>query len=55
MTAQVAPEVAFNVIGLFSDSNEVVNQSKAYFGETFWKEEVKPNLNTDDTNKVVSQ
>jgi len=56
MTAQVAPEVAFNVIGLFSDSNEVVNQSKAYFGEDFWKkEEVKANLNTDDTNKVVSQ
>ena len=36
-SAQVAPEVAFTVIGLFSDPNEVVTQSKAYHGDDFWK------------------
>jgi SPP1 family phage portal protein len=38
-TAKVAPEVAFTVVGLFSDPTEVVNQSKLYFGEDFWMEE----------------
>jgi SPP1 family phage portal protein len=36
-SAQVAPEVAFSVIGLFSDPAEVVTQSKAYYGDDFWK------------------
>lgn len=38
-SAQVAPAVAFNVIGLFSDSNEVVNQSSAFYGEGFWQKD----------------
>lgn len=42
-STQVAPEVAFNVIGLFSDSNEVVNQSKEFFGDDFWKTEEPTN------------
>ena len=40
-SAQVAPEVAFTVIGLFSDPNEVVTQSKLYYGESFWKQDGK--------------
>jgi len=48
-TAKVAPEVAFTVVGLFSDPTEVVNQSKAYFGEDFWmKEEVESENNVDN-------
>ena len=45
-SSQVSPEVAFNVIGLFSDSNEVVNKSVDFFGEDFWKveeEQTQPN------------
>ena len=39
MSAQVAPEVAFEKVGLFSDSSDAVKQSKAFFGESFWKGE----------------
>ena len=39
MNSQVSPDVAFGVVGLFSDPAEVVKQSKQYFGETFWKKE----------------
>lgn len=50
--AQVAPEVAFNVVGLFSDSNDVYAKSKEFFGDTFWKEienavSKEPTENTD--------
>jgi SPP1 family phage portal protein len=44
-SAQVAPEVAFTVIGLFSDPNEVVTQSKAYHGDDFWKVDDKEESN----------
>ena len=37
--AQVSPDVAFTICGLFSDPNEVYNKSKKYFGEDFWKTE----------------
>ena len=37
--AQVPPEVAFTICGLFSDPNEVYAKGKEYFGEDFWKNE----------------
>lgn len=37
--AQVTPEVAFTICGLFSDPNEVYAKSKKFFGEDFWKSE----------------
>ena len=40
-SAQVVPEVAFASIGLFSDPNEVVKQSKLYYGASFWKKDGK--------------
>lgn len=48
--SNVAPEVAFNVISLFSDSNEVVNKSKAFFGEDFWKD-----TSDQQTTETVSE
>lgn len=35
--AQVAPEIGFNVCGLFSDSTDAVKQSEAFFTDQFWK------------------
>lgn len=37
MSTKVAPEVAFQTVGLFSDANDVVKQSKTYYGDDFWK------------------
>ena len=35
--AQVAPEVAFGVTGLFSDAQEAVSLSQRFFGQEFWQ------------------
>lgn len=52
--AGVAPEVAFNVCGLFSDSTDVVNQSISFFGKDFWNKETKEtNTNTDNSETVI--
>ena len=37
MTAQVPPEIAFSVIGLFSDPHEVYKLALQYFGDDLWK------------------
>lgn len=50
MSAQVAPEVAFEKVGLFSDSSDAVKQSKAFFGESFWKGESQEQTLVNDTN-----
>ena len=39
--AKVPPEVAFTVVGFFSDPAEVVKQAKAYYGDDFWQDEEK--------------
>lgn len=51
MNAQVAPQVAFQTVGLFSDSNAVVEQSKAFYGDTFWDNNPDKDviINTDVT------
>ena len=38
-TAQVPPDVAFAICGLFSDPNDVYSKGKEYYGEEFWKQE----------------
>lgn len=35
--AQVPPDVAFTICGLFSDPNDVYSKGKKYFGDDFWK------------------
>lgn len=37
--AQVPPETAFTICGLFSDPNDVYAKAKVYYGEDFWKSE----------------
>lgn len=37
--AQVPPDVAFTICGLFSDPNDVYAKGQKYFGEDFWKTE----------------
>ena len=47
--AQVSPDIAFTICGLFSDPNDVYAKAKKYFGDSFWKSESKQlnnNLNT---------
>lgn len=51
--ANVDPYTAFNVVSLFSDSNEVVNASKAYHGEEgFWKQQ-EPSTNPTNDDTVI--
>lgn len=45
--AQVPPDVAFTICGLFSDPNDVYIKGKKYFGENFWSVE---NSNTEAIN-----
>lgn len=56
-TAQVAPDIAMTVCGLFSDPNETYYKSKAYYGDNFWKEGktgTSQNVATDnDSNEDV--
>lgn len=46
--AQVPPEVAFTICGLFSDPNDVYAKGKKYFGEDFWKAENSTNNSNID-------
>jgi len=39
--AQVPPDVAFAICGLFSDPNDVFNKGKKYFGDNFWSSEIE--------------
>ena len=39
--AQVSPDIAFTICGLFSDPNDVYAKAKKYFGDNFWKSESK--------------
>lgn len=49
--AQVPPDVAFAICGLFSDPNEVYQKSKDYYGENLWKEAEKINETLTDEGK----
>lgn len=55
LTAGVAPNVSFNVCGLFSDSTEVYKESVAFFGKDFWDKEVKtPAVETNSKETTVN-
>lgn len=66
MSSQVSPKSAFSAVGLFSDPNAVVEESKEFFGDNFWKgnsnkETQEPTLTNeekqlfeDETNKQVN-
>ena len=58
MSAQCPPDIAFSVIGLFNDPNEVFEKAKQYYGENLWKKAVSEvigeenkNLDSNDTRK----
>lgn len=52
MSAQCPPDIAFSVIGLFNDPNEVFEKAKQYYGENLWKKAVTEVVNgTDDSTK----
>lgn len=40
MNAQCPPDIAFTVIGLFNDPNEVFEKAKEYYGDDLWKKAV---------------
>ena len=40
MNAQCPPDIAFTVIGLFNDPNEVFEKAKEYYGNDLWKKAV---------------
>lgn len=46
ITSGVLPEIAMEVVGLFSDSSDVFKQSEAYHGADFWKKENIENTKT---------
>ncbi len=56
--AQVTPEVAFTICGLFSDPNDVYAKSKNFFGEDFWKSESpiqNTNTNVEEDDKKTKK
>lgn len=60
--AQVPPDVAFTICGLFSDPNDVYAKGKQYFGDDFWKVEnsisksqISDLEKEDKTNKKENQ
>ena len=48
--AQVTPDIAFTICGLFSDPNEVYAKSKAFYGEEFWKQTSQTDAKLDVNN-----
>ena len=49
--AQIAPDIAMTVCGLFSDPNETYYKSKEYYGESLWKDnEEQPIIENEEIN-----
>lgn len=56
MSAECPPDIAFSVIGLFNDPNEVFEKAKAYYGDNLWKEAVaKVSYEDYQSNKKSTQ
>lgn len=56
--AQVPPETAFAICGLFSDPNDVYAKAQKYYEKDLWKEEKTENINnisTGEGEKPVAQ
>lgn len=56
MSAQCPPDIAFTVIGLFNDPNEVFEKAKEYYGDDLWKKAVLnvvgENQNVEDGKEI---
>lgn len=48
MSAQCPPDIAFTVIGLFNDPNEVFEKAKEYYGDDLWKKAVAEVVNNGE-------
>lgn len=53
--AQVPPEIAFTICGLFSDPNDVYAKAKAYYGDDFWKSESPFDKDLDENGQKENQ
>lgn len=53
--AQVPPDVAFVSCGLFSDPNDVYQKAKAYYGDSFWKEETSLQGKSNNINNLTGE
>lgn len=49
--AQVAPDIAMTVSGLFSDPNETYYKSKQFYGDSFWTQSQNNSKLTDNTTQ----
>lgn len=55
-SAQVPPEIAFTICGLFSDPNDVYAKAQKYYGDNFWKkEESNINISAGEGEKPATQ
>ena len=52
MNAKVSPKSAMSVVGLWSDANAVCEESKAFYGENWWKEEKQTNNLLKENNEI---
>lgn len=43
--AEIPPDIAFTISGLFSDPNDVFAKAKSYYGENLWKQDYTANIN----------
>lgn len=50
MNAQCPPDIAFSVIGLFNDPNEVFEKAKQYYGDDLWRKAVSNVINGNNKN-----
>ncbi len=59
MSAQCPPDIAFSVVGLFNDPNEVFEKAKEYYGEELWKKAVsnvlEENIKDTETDDNVEK
>ncbi len=53
MSAQCPPDIAFTVIGLFNDPNEVFEKAKEYYGDDLWKKAVSDVIG--DTKQISQE
>ena len=55
MSAQCPPDIAFTVIGLFNDPNEVFEKAKEYYGDDLWKKAVSDVIGDVKQNSQVGK
>ena len=53
MNAKVSPKSAMSVVGLWSDANAVVEESKAFYGDNWWGAAPENNVIDNNDNKNI--